>query len=224
MPRPWNTIDSAETSAGKLELVRLGTDEWVITIDRRPLMSSRMHRSEVALAEMACQPLAKATAPRVLIAGLGMGYTLRAALDVLPASAEVVTAEIDPTVARWNRGPIADLSKNALDDPRVRLKIVDVGVLIGRAAKGSIDERFDAIVLDLYEGPYPVPPGTDDPFSRDAMIRARKALRPEGCLAVWSEGPVVAFEKRLKSWGFRVEFHRPRHKGPRHVVYLAWPR
>ena len=87
-----------------------------------------------------------------------------------------------------------------------------------------MEDRYDAIVLDLYEGPYPAPQGTEDTiFGRTALARAHAALRPEGCFAVWSEGPVVAFEKRLKSCGFRVEYHRPKHKGPRHVVYLAWP-
>ncbi len=225
MPRPSEIIDSVDTDAGKLELVRLAAGEWLITVDRRTLMSSRQHRSEMALAEMACRPLAEHSAPRVLVAGLGMGYTLRAALDVLPAAAEVVTAELNPTVARWNRGPIAALSGNALDDSRmIRLEIIDVSVLIARAARADVGDRYDAIVLDLYEGPYPVRHGTEDTlFGRAALGRARSALRPEGCFAVWSEGPVEAFEKRLKACGFRFERRRPTHKGPRHVVYLAWP-
>ena len=224
MPRPSETIDSVDTDAGKLELVRLAAGEWLITVDRRTLMSSRQHRSEVALAEMACRPLAERSAPRVLVAGLGMGYTLRAALDVLPADAEVVTAELNPTIARWNRGPIAALSGNALDDPRIQLEIIDVSVLIARAAEADVKDRYDAIVLDLYEGPYPVPHGAADTlFGRAALGQARAALRPEGCFAVWSEGPVEAFERRLKACGFRFERRRPTHKGPRHVVYLAWP-
>ncbi len=224
MPRPSETIDSVDTDAGKLELVRLAAGEWLITVDRRTLMSSRQHRSEVALAAMACRPLAEHSAPRVLVAGLGMGYTLRAALDVLPADAEVVTAELNPTVARWNRGPIAALSGNALDDPRIRLEIIDVSVLITRASKADPKDRYDAIILDLYEGPYPVPDDTEDTlFGRAALGRARTALKRDGCFAVWSEGPVDAFEARLKACGFRVERHRATHKGPRHVVYLAWP-
>jgi len=227
MPRPLETIDSVETDAGTLQLLRRGTDEWLITIDRRVLMSSRLHRSEVALAELACRALAASRAPRVLIAGLGMGYTLRAALDALPADAEVIAAELNPIVAGWNRGPIAALSKHALEDPRTRLEIIDVSVLISNAAVATTTdrERYDAIVLDLYEGPYPVAPGTVDTlFGSAALAKANAALRPGGCFAVWSEEAVPTFEKRLKSCGFRVEFHRPHHKGPRHVVYLAWPR
>ncbi len=223
VPRPWTLIESVETDAGKLELLRLD-DEWMITIDRRALMSSRYHRSEIALAELACAPLAKLEAPRVLLAGLGMGYTLRAAIDVLPPKATVVAAEINATVARWNRGPIAHLSENALDDPRVTLEIADVSVLIETAAAGDGDGRFEAIVLDLYEGPYPLAAGKPDPlFGRGALGRVRKALRPNGCFAVWSEGPVEEFERRLRECGFRFERNRPKHKGPRHVVYLGWP-
>ena len=105
MPRPSEVIDSVDTDEGKLALIRQASGHWVIAIDHRPLMSSFLHRSEVALADLACAPLAKKTAPRVLIGGLGMGYTLRAALDLLPADAEVVTAEINPIVAGWCRGP-----------------------------------------------------------------------------------------------------------------------
>ncbi len=225
MPRPTKIIDSVETDAGKLELVRIGDDEWLITIERRPLMSSRLNRSEIALARLACQPLAHHPAPRVLTAGLGIGYTLRAALDVLPDTAEVVAAELNEIVVRWNRGPLAPLSRHALEDPRVQLKVADVGDLIADAAKASIEERYDAIVLDLYEGPYPPPAGTEDRvFGRAALLRASQALRDAGCLAVWSEGAVPSFEKRVRACGFRLEYHRPKYKGPRHVVYLAFPR
>ena len=225
MPRPSEVIDSVDTDEGKLELIRQASGHWVIAIDHRPLMSSFLHRSEVALAELACTPLKDKTAPRVLVGGLGMGYTLRAALDLLPADAEVVTAEINPTVAGWCRGPLADLSKNALDDPRVRLEILDVSILISQAAEAADEGKFDALVLDLYEGPYPPPEGSEDlVYGRKALGRARRALRNGGCMAVWSEGPVKTFEKLMGACGFRVEFHRPKYKGPRHVVYLGRPR
>ncbi len=224
MPQPSEIIDSVDTDEGKLELIRQASGHWVIAIDHRPLMSSFLHRSEVALADLACSPLAEKTSPRVLVGGLGMGYTLRAALDLLPADAEVVTAEINPVVAGWCRGPIAELSKNALDDPRVKLEILDVSILISRAAEAPEEEKFDSLVLDLYEGPYPPPKGTEDlVYGRKGLQRARLALRPGGCMAVWSEGPVKTFEKLMGACGFRAEFHRPKHKGPRHVVYLGWP-
>lgn len=224
MPQPSEIIDSVDTDEGKLELIRQASGHWIISIDRRPLMSSFLHRSEVALADLACSPLKNKTAPRVLVAGLGMGYTLRAALDLLPADAEVVTAELNPIVANWCRGPIAELSKNALDDPRVKLEILDVSILISRAAEAGDDGKFDALVLDLYEGPYPPPEGTEDlVYGRKALAHAKRALRPGGCMAVWSEGPVKSFEKLMGACGFRVEYHRPKYKGPRHIVYLGWP-
>ena len=222
--RAWETIDSVTTADGDLELRRSG-DEWLITQDRRVVMSSRFHRSEIVLAEKACEDLAARAAPRILIAGLGMGFTLRAALDVLPANAVVVTAELNPVVARWNEGPLGTLSQNALDDPRVRLEVIDVMRLVAVAAESEgAEQKYDAIVLDLYEGPYPVPKGQVDPlFGKAAVSRARAALRTGGCYAVWSEEPVQSFEDRVRGCGFKVECLRPSHKGPRHVVYLAWP-
>lgn len=222
MPHPHETIASVETKDGKLELLRLYAGDWIIMQDQYALMSSRQRKSELALAEMACAPLAKRTAPRVLIAGLGMGYTLRAALDVLPPDAEVVTAELNETVVAWNREHLADLAGRPLDDSRVRLEVTDVSLLIRQASGAKLPKQYDAIVLDLYEGPYP---GTaESVFGHEALERARMALRPDGCLAIWSEGSVAKFERLLRKCGFRVEEHRPKHKGPRHVVYLAWPR
>ena len=222
MPRPHETIDSVQTKDGQLELLRLYAGDWLIMQDRYPLMSSRQRRSELALAELACTPLAKRTAPRVLVAGLGMGYTLRAALDVLPPDAEVVTAELNETIVAWNKEHLGDLAGRPLEDPRVRLEVTDVSLLISRAADAKLPEQYDAIILDLYEGPYP---GTaENVFGHEALERARSALRPAGCLAIWSEGSVAKFERLLRKCGFRVEEHRPKHKGPRHVVYLGWPR
>jgi spermidine synthase len=222
MPHPHETIASVETKDGKLELLRLYAGDWIIMQDQYALMSSRQRKSELALAEMACAPLAKRTAPRVLVAGLGMGYTLRAALDVLPPDAEVVTAELNETVVAWNQEHLADLAGRPLDDPRVRLEVTDVSLLIRQASGAKLPKQYDAIVLDLYEGPYP---GTaESVFGHEALERARMALRPDGCLAIWSEGSVAKFERLLRKCGFRVQEHRPKHKGPRHVVYLAWPR
>ena len=149
MPRPFENVDSVDTDEGKLELLRRGDDDWIITIDRRVLMSSRLHRSEVALAELACEPLAKKSGARVLVAGLGMGYTLRAALDSLSDDATVIVAELNPIVAQWNRGPIADLSGRALEDKRTTLEIIDVSVLVRRAANAGVEKKYDAIGTSL---------------------------------------------------------------------------
>ena len=125
MPRHWETVDSVETADGRLELVRLDDQEWQILIDRRTLMTSRFNRSEIALGELACERLADHPAPRVIVSGLGMGYTLRAALDVLPRTAEVIVAEINSVVVDWCRWRLATLCDNVLDDPRVQLEVVD---------------------------------------------------------------------------------------------------
>jgi spermidine synthase len=223
MRRRREIVDSVDTPDGRLELLRLDADGWEIRINRRTLMTSRFNGSEIALGEMACRPLADHPAPRVIVAGLGMGYTLRAVLDVLPDDAEVLVADINSVVVDWCRWRLGALCDNVLDDPRVRLEIVDVGVPIARGASGDEKDRYNAIILDLYEGPYAVPAGQEDPlFSRSALERTRVALRAHGCLAVWSEQPVASFERRLRSSGFRYERRRPRHKAPRHVVYLAW--
>ena len=224
MRRRQEIIDSVDTPDGRLELLRMGNDEWEILIDRRTLMTSRFYRSEMALGEIACRPLATHPAPRVIVAGLGMGYTLRAVLDALPRKAEVLVAEINSVVVDWCRWRLGELCDNVLDDPRVRLEITDVGIPIAHAAAGEERDRYDAIVLDLYEGPYAAPAGKEDPlFGRCALEKTRTALRAHGCLAVWSEQPVSSFERRLRDSGFRCECQRPHYKGPRHVVYLAWP-
>jgi spermidine synthase len=153
----------------------------------------------------------------VLIGGLGMGYTVRAALDALPAAAEVVVAELTPEIEAWCRGPLAPLTGAALDDPRVRVVIGDVARIIAGAPRG----HYHAILLDLYEGPHAATQGADDPFyGRAALAASRAALAAGGVLAVWSEDPDDAFARRIEAAGFAVEAHRL-GKPRRHVVYLA---
>lgn len=214
MTRPWETLDGVETDEGRLELRRRG-DDYVITVAGRVLMSSMAHLTEVAVAEMACREVARREKPRVLIGGLGMGYTLRAALDSLPKTARVEVAEINDAIVRWCRGPLAGLTRNALQDPRARVVMEDVALTIERGG-------FDAIILDLYEGPREAAKAEGDPFyGREALRRTRDALTPGGIFAVWSEDPDAAFEKRLRSAGFDVERRKPGKGGPRHAVYLA---
>jgi len=227
MARPWVTLDRAETAEGLLELRRRGEDDFLITVGGRVLMASRAHRSEALLAEAACNRLAGRPRPRVLIGGLGMGFTLRAALDALPAPARVIVAELTPAVVAWCRGPLAALTGGAVDDHRVTVEVGDVAGLIARAAREGAgaasrsSRRFDAILLDLYEGPREAAGGEGDPFySRHALETTRAALVPGGVFAVWSEEPDAAFERRLAAAGFKVERLRAR-RGPRHVVYLV---
>lgn len=177
-------------------------------------MNSSAHRSEAALAEIALARLGPRPRPRVLIGGLGMGFTLRAALDALPPDAEVIVAELHASVVGWCRGELAALTDAAVGDRRVRIELGDAA----RAIERGCD--YDAIVLDLFAGPRG--PAGDDPLWGDAALaRAREALRPRGVLGVWSEAPDAAFEKRLRRAGFTVERSRPGRGGLRHVVYTA---
>jgi spermidine synthase len=214
--QPWTTLETVATADGALELRRRADGTFLILIAGRVLMTSNDRRSEQALATLACRGLA-APAPRVLIGGLGMGYTVRAALGALPAGAEVVVAELTPAIETWCRGPLAPLTGAALDDPRVRVVIADVARTIADAPAGS----YQAILLDLYEGPHAATQRVDDPFyGRAALARSRAALAVDGVLAVWSEDPDAAFAQRLATAGFDVATHRL-GKPRRHVVYLG---
>jgi spermidine synthase len=190
-----------------------------MTIAGRVLMTSEAHESEDALASMACEVLAGRRAPRMLLGGLGMGFTLRRALDLLPAKAEVTVVDLNRRTVDWCRGPLAAATANPLADPRVQVRIADVGRVIAEARPG----QFDAIVLDLYEGPHQATQRKSQTlYDRAALTRA--ALRTDGVLAIWSEEPDRPFEARLGAAGFRVESHRSRPgRGRAHIVYLARP-
>jgi spermidine synthase len=211
--QPWKTLETVPTAEGALELRRRGERDFLIVIDGRVLMTSAERRSEEALSTLALD----GKRARVLIGGLGMGYTLRAALDCVPATADVTVAELTPAVAAWCKGPLAPLTNNAALDPRVRIVIDDVAAVIARAQPGT----YDAILLDLYEGPNPATQHADDPFyGRAALARAHAALAPGGVLAVWSEEADDAFAKRFGAAGFTVETHRL-GSSRRHFVYLG---
>ncbi|HEY5656721.1 MAG TPA: spermidine synthase, partial [Myxococcota bacterium] len=180
-------------------------------------------RSEQALARAACEPIAERAAPRVLIGGLGMGYTLRAALDLLPVGAAVTVAELEEVVVRWCRGPLAILTGSAVGDPRVAVEIADVAASIAQAAGGQ-RPRFDAIALDLFEGPRGTPrEATHALYGRQALERAHRALTPRGVFAVWSEAAAPGFEKRLALAGFHATHRRAGRGGRRHSIYVASP-
>ncbi len=221
MTQPWQTIEKVDTPDGILELRRRGERDFLILINNRVLMNSSANRSEIALGEQACTAVSKRSAPRVLIGGLGMGITLRAALDSLPATARVVVAELNTVVVRWCEGPLAGLMGDVLHDPRVSVLIDDVAAVIEGAARfGS--ERFDAVILDLYEGPHSGTSGPDDPFyGSRALKMVAAALSEGGVFAVWGENPDRGFEKRLAAQGFSIHKQRPGRGGLRHVVYIA---
>jgi spermidine synthase len=151
-----------------------------------------------------------------------MGCTLWAALEVLPKDARVVVSELTPVMESWCRGPLKEVNGDALSDPRVQVVIADVSQTIARHAEENDAPRFDAIILDLYEGPHPKTHPYRDPFYGKAAIDAtRRALNPGGIFSIWSEAPDEGFSKRVKSIGFTLEMHRIGKGGRRHAVYVA---
>jgi len=222
MAQPWKTIESISTDEGKLELRQRGERDFLIMIGSQVLMNSLANRSEVVLGQFGCGHLKESESPRVLVGGLGMGFTLKAVLDTLPATARVVVAELNPTVVEWCRGPLAALTENAVDDPRVTVEICDVARRIRRTAVNGGESRFDAIILDLYRGPHAKTHQNDDPlYGSRAIDNMRAALKPCGVVAVWGENYDEGFDKRLRSAGFTVTTDRPGRGGLRHVVFLA---
>ncbi|HTZ98855.1 MAG TPA: hypothetical protein VMB02_00900, partial [Candidatus Aquilonibacter sp.] len=188
-----------------LKLIRRD-DEFIILANGKSLMSSRMHGSEEALATLACGRARALERPAVLIGGLGMGFTLRAALDLLPADATVVVAEIVPTVVEWNRGPLGPLAGEPLNDPRVRVEIDDVAITLS-ARRG----QFDAVLLDVDNGPEAFAGSNNAGLYDDRGIAGVfAALKMEGILAVWSAREDRKFEQRLRHGRFDVEVERVR--------------
>lgn len=224
MALPWRTVAEADTPDGKLVLRRRGTLDVLLTIDGRVLMSSMAHRSEVELVRRAAERMQPRDRPHVLIAGLGLGFSLQAALQSLPERARIVVCELNPDIVRWARGPIADLVAPLLDDPRVTVIVDDVSHLIGNAAAAGGQDRFDAIILDLYTGPNEELYGKKSPlFGAKALTRTREALTAGGVFAIWSEEADPIFEKRARSIGLDMERERSKGKGPRYVIYLGVP-
>jgi spermidine synthase len=222
LARPWRTLEQTETADGPLELRQRGEDDFLITIAGRVLMNSHANRSELALATLACRAIAGQAAPRVLVGGLGMGCTLRATLEALPADARVGVCELNPVVVEWCRGPLAAVNGSALDDPRVHIEIGDVSVRIAKLAADRGAPRVDAILLDLYEGPHAGTHPKNDPlYGSRALDATRRALSRRGVFAVWSEDPDAGFERRLAAAGFDARRERPGRGGRRHTVYLA---
>ncbi|MDX3899037.1 MAG: spermidine synthase [Sphingobium sp.] len=221
---PRELIDVARIPGGdELRLYRRGGD-YMIVLDRNELMSSRMSGSEEALAVMSCARIAGRRAPRLLIGGYGMGFTLRAALKQVGPDARVTVAELVPQIIAWARGPMAELAAGCLDDPRVTLVEADVAALIA-AGNGA----YDAILLDVDNGPDGLVRDANDAlYSMRGLAAARAALTPGGVLAVWSAGSDAAFTRRLKDASFLVEEvavkARSNGKGPRHVIWFATKR
>jgi spermidine synthase len=222
MAKPWKTIASIDTDEGVLELRQRDERDFLITVGGLVLMNSMANRSEVVLGQLGCQHLKNHAAPRVLVGGLGMGCTLRAVLDSLPLTADVIVAELNPIVLDWCRGPLAGLTDGATSDPRVRVEIGDVAELVRNTARKTGSEKFDAIIFDLYKGPHYHTHKIKDPlYGSRAIDNVKAALKPGGVFSIWGENYDEGFDKRLCSAGFAVSHERPGRGGFRHVVFLA---
>ena len=218
---PWSLLDTAQIPGGaELRLMRRGR-EFSIMLGQNELMNSRVSGSEEMLAAIVCERIKGRERPALLIGGLGMGFTLRAALDGLGRDAVVVVAEIVPSVLVWARGELRELFGDSLTDARVTIHQGDVGALI-RPNRST----FDAILLDVDNGPQGlVREANDSLYSAQGLNAAHAALRPGGVLAVWSTAPDAGFTQRLRKIGFDVEERSARasrtRSGARRVIWIA---
>lgn len=220
--KPWELLDTAQIpgKGGKLALHRRDDEFMISIVGGGVLMNTRAHSSEDALAEIACRKIIKRAQPRVLIGGLGMGFTLSAALRLLGEDAQIVVAELVPAVVLWNQGALGEASGRPLQDKRTIVREGDVAKILRAEQQG-----FDAILLDVDNGPAGLTRKKNDwLYTMDGLTEAYTALRPQGLLAVWSAGSDRDFTERLRKVGFAVQKHRVRahnNKGDLHVVWLA---
>jgi spermidine synthase len=219
---PWQQIDTTRVPGADVELrlMRRGT-EFSMMLGQNELMNSRLSGSEEALATLTAKKIEAVKRPHVLVGGLGMGFTLRAALAVLGPDARITVAELVPAVIDWARGPMADIFGNSVSDPRVDIREADV-VDIVKASPSA----FDAILLDVDNGPEAlIREANNALYDLSGLQSIRRALRPGGILAVWSSGPNVAFTKRLRSADFAVNEVGVRattkRSGAHHVIWFA---
>ena len=219
---PWVEIDRAKVPGheGDVALLKRGT-EFSIRTANAELMNSRAHGSEEALAELSCRRLKRNSGRRILIGGLGMGFTLAAALGQSGLDTRITVSELIPAVIRWNRKHLGHLTGMPLDDPRVSIAEEDVGQTISK-----MKSAWDAILLDVDNGPAGLTRKANDRlYGRSGLKAALIALRPAGILAVWSSGADEAFTRRLKQCGFQTETltvrARKPGKGARHTIWLA---
>ena len=217
--KPIVRIATARTPDGGEMVLYQHDRDFLIKINGKDLMHSRQHESELELARLGCAHLAGRKAPRILIGGLGMGYTLRQALDMLGPHAQVVVGELLGPVVEWNREFLGELNGRPLGDERVELKTGDIVELISRSKS-----RFDAILLDIDNGPSAMTDsGNRRLYGREGIRACRSALSKQGCLAVWSADPSRKFEQLLMSCGFHVRrFRVPARKGSKSQSRFVW--
>jgi len=218
---PLELIDTADLpDGGTLRLMRRGRD-FMILFGRNELMSSRLRGSEEALATFSYERLPGRPHIHMLVGGLGMGFTLRAALGVLPADARVTVGELVPKIVEWARGPLAHLFDDSLDDPRVGIEVRDVYELIAGSRA-----TYDAILLDVDNGPDGLIHAANDRlYGKEGLRAAHAALKPGGVLAIWSAYPDKVFTDRVRRAGFQVDELKVRatggRKGAHHVIWMA---
>ena len=219
--QPLELLGETTTDDGSDMKLARRTNEYVILANGKSLMSSRMHGSEEALAAFACRKLRTAERPCVLIGGLGMGFTLRVALDLLPSDAKVVVAELVPAVVEWNRGPLGPLANYPLRDKRVSIEVGNVATSIR-----SRRSHFDSILLDVDNGPAAfTSPQNSTLYDDRGLAAIRASLKSGGVFAVWSARDDRKFQQRLRYGGFVVEVEHVRGRlkkgGPHHTIFLA---
>jgi len=219
---PWLQIDTARVPGADIELrlMRRG-EEFSMMLGQNELMNSRLSGSEEALATLTCKKIEAVKRPHLLVGGLGMGFTLRAALAVLGREARITVAELVPAVIAWARGPMAELFGDSLTDPRASIREADVVDVIKTSPSA-----FDAILLDVDNGPEAlIRKANDALYDLNGLKAIRGALRPGGILAVWSSGPNIAFTKRLRAADFDVNEVGVRattkRSGAHHVIWFA---
>jgi spermidine synthase len=218
---PWVLLDTTEVPGdGGIMKLYQRTFEFSISVKNEELMNSRMHGSEDALAELACKRVAHRENPCVLIGGLGMGFTLRAALNELGPTASVEVAELVPAVVRWNRTYLSELAENPLADARTLVHESDIGLVIRNAVN-----KYDAIMLDVDNGPDGLThAGNDRLYTAGGINAAKKALKAGGILGIWSAETDATFTKRLRGAGLKIEeltVRARKTKGRRHTIWLA---
>jgi spermidine synthase len=217
--KPWEVLARAPAPDGGEFVLHHRDGEFVIRVRGQELMSSRVHGSEEEMARLAAAALGSIANPRMLIGGLGLGYTLRATLDALGAGARVIVAELAEAIVTWNRGPLAPLAARPLDDPRVQVEIADVR----RVMRGA--GPWHAILLDVDNGPAALTRASNAGlYDSPGLTAAHDALVPGGVLVVWSAGPDDRFTARLAQAGFLAETHAVRAgkgRGTRHTLFVA---
>ena len=220
---PWTELGVAQipNDGGVLKLLRR-EQEFSIRLSgiRGELMNSRAYNSEQQLAVLGCNPIKSNNQAKVIVGGMGMGFTLAAALETMPANATVIVADLIPEVIEWNRGPLGECAGRPLDDSRTQVHVGDVGELLVER-----NQAYDAVLLDVDNGPEGLTHSDNNwLYSIDGINEIFNSLRPEGMLAVWSASPDSLFAIRLKKAGFQVELRTVRErpgKGSRHTIFLA---